>query len=91
MIVDAFIAQAYYGQVPGSLDNSGKGTQWTTPCTAILPDLTMNVGGATFLMPGKVFHSQVTVSGTSGKSPAACGRLAMLIVGINRLLGKFAR
>lgn len=58
MVLDPTVVKKYYAQVPGSWDNSGKGTEWTVPCDATLPDLTLHAGGGSAVIPGKVLMAQ---------------------------------
>ena len=64
MTVDAKIAQAYYTQVPGSVDTSGQGKGWTIPCHTTPPDLTLHIGSGIALISGHLLNTNVT-NGTS--------------------------
>ncbi len=67
MALNPIVVKNYYAQVPGSWDNSGKGTEWTVPCNATLPDLTLNVGGGSALIPGKALVNQQKLPDVSSK------------------------
>lgn len=81
MTVDAKIAQAYYAQVPGSVDTSGQGKGWTMPCQSIPPDLTLHIGSGIALIPGHLLNTNVTngtdcIGALQGLTDGGWGNLA---------------
>ena len=75
MAVDPTIARRYYHQIEDSRDNSGLGSEWTVPCDAELPDLTVYVGKESFAIPGRLFQSGKISPSTSSKSQATLAHL----------------
>ena len=67
MLVYPFVAKTYYAQVPGAQDDSGQGTQWTVPCGAQLPDLTLKIEGASVVISGDKLQSGEATSDPSSE------------------------
>jgi hypothetical protein len=78
LYLDELIANAYYAQVPGSFLNPSI-YAWTFPCSAVLPSLTLQIGGYNAVVPGTYMNSYpITPDGKWSTLSLSNDRLANL-------------
>ena len=56
------IIRGYYDGIPGVLDVNGDASSWTVPCGTPLPNLEMQLGNATAVIPGHRFYNGNTAT-----------------------------
>ncbi|KAJ5328366.1 hypothetical protein N7541_001496 [Penicillium brevicompactum] len=64
LLLDDSIVAAYYKQVSGSKNNNSVGG-YTFPCSATLPDFTVNINGYNAVVPGKLINYAAITTGSS--------------------------
>lgn len=78
LFLDEIIVNAYYAQVPDAVLNPGLAA-WIFPCSAVLPSLTLQIGGYNAVIPGTYMNSFPLVGGRKWSTvPLSNDRLANL-------------
>jgi hypothetical protein len=78
LYLDELIVNAYYAQVPDAMLNPSLHA-WIFPCSAALPDLTLQIGGYNAVIPGSYMNSYpVTLEGKWSTVSLSNDRLANL-------------
>lgn len=64
LLLPSDVVSAYYGQVPGAIDNQSAGG-YTFDCATHLPDFTVSIGGYEAVVPGSLINYAPITQGSS--------------------------